>query len=311
MDERWFRVMFEASTVPIALADEQGLLVAANAAYCEMVGRPWHEIAGRSSREFTHPDDLGQHAAMETLMARAAACGQTLRLEKRYVHPDGTVRWGWVSASTVVLDGRSWTSAVIHDTTDRRTTEQALRIAATTDPLTGLLNRRGWREHLADLQRHQLQRHPPSSLVIAMIDMDRFKAYNDTHGHVAGDHLLATFAQHATDALGPDDLLARWGGEEFALALPGIDARSAHDALTRLAAVIPDGQTFSAGYTALRAGESLYDCFDRADMWLYRAKRDGGAQYLTEPAAPGTRTTTPRQKAATRNDRRERQSKRQ
>lgn len=273
ISDEWFRTIFAASTVPIALADEEGLLTAANSAYCEMVGRSWTEIAGKSSREFTHPDDLAQHSAMENLMDRAKARGEALRLEKRYVRPDGAIRWGWVSASTVTVDDRSWTMAVIHDTTDRRVAEENLQAAASTDELTGLLNRRGWREHLLTL--HQ----PPtrvSPLVLAMIDFDRFKAYNDSRGHLAGDGLLKTFATRALSLLDPAASLARWGGEEFALALPKYDPQSAAKVLYELALNVPDGQTFSAGFTEIRAGETLFDCFDRADMLLYRAKRDGG-----------------------------------
>ncbi|MCZ4079941.1 sensor domain-containing diguanylate cyclase [Rhodococcus sp. H36-A4] len=280
VDEHWYRALFDASTVAIALADEQGLLMAANDAYCAMVQRTWGEIAGRSSREFTHPDDLAQHAAMAQLMAGAREQGQVLRLEKRYVRPDGTLRWAWVSAVAVTSpDGRTWTASVIHDTTERRIAEDMLHAAATTDPLTGLLNRRGWREGL-----HRL-RYPPhcaDSLILAMIDLDRFKAYNDTHGHPAGDQLLTTFSAAARGILGPQTLFARWGGEEFALALPGIDVMQARRILTDIAAVVPDGQQFSAGFTALQQRETLFDCFDRADVLLYRAKRDGGGRMYDE-----------------------------
>ncbi|MCP2175379.1 PAS domain S-box-containing protein/diguanylate cyclase (GGDEF) domain-containing protein [Williamsia maris] len=277
VDDGWFRVMFDASTVPIGLADEDGLLRAANAAYCAMVGRSWPQIAGRSSREFTHPDDLDQHAAVEGLMAQARARGDDLRIEKRYVHPDGTVRWGWVSVSAVSgPGGRAWTMAVIHDTTERRLAEDRLLAAAVTDPLTGLLNRRGWLERLTELDAPSSRTDSP--LVLAILDLDQFKAYNDSHGHPAGDQLLVEFATAASEVAGTGALFSRWGGEEFALALAGPRASQAHTVLRAMGAVVPDSQTFSAGFAALRATETVIGCFDRADARLYRAKRDGPGQ---------------------------------
>ncbi|WP_299573024.1 GGDEF domain-containing protein [uncultured Williamsia sp.] len=273
IDVGWFRAMFDASTVPMALADEQGLLTAANAAYCAMVGRSWTEIAGRSSRDFTHPDDIAAHHAMETKLAAAADRHEAHREEKRYIHPDGSVRWGWVSATPVTgPDGRTWTMAVVHDTTERRRTEDNLLAAAWTDSLTGLLNRRGWENRLARFDEAPVR---VGTISLAVIDLDRFKAYNDTHGHNAGDRLLVEFAHGAVATVEPPGVVARWGGEEFALALPHADGTRAADLLMRLAAVVPDGQTFCAGHTTLRADESPSDCFARADALLYRAKRAG------------------------------------
>ncbi|MGZ8178296.1 sensor domain-containing diguanylate cyclase [Williamsia sp. SKLECPSW1] len=272
-DDRWYHAMFDASTVPMALADEQGLLTAANAAYCAMVGRPWPQIAGRSSREFTHPDDIDHHHAMESMMADADRRGEPLRVEKRYVQPDGTVRWGWVSASSVAgPDGRVWTMAVVHDTTDRRTAEQNLLAAASTDPLTGLLNRRGWEDWSSSLDE-MVDRADPLSF--AVIDLDRFKAFNDTHGHFTGDRLLVEFSRAAVATVRAPGVVARWGGEEFAIALPHTDADRTADVLRRLAAVVPEGQTFCAGHTTLRADESTAECFQRADALMYEAKRAG------------------------------------
>ncbi|GAA2056890.1 sensor domain-containing diguanylate cyclase [Williamsia deligens] len=270
---------FEASTVPMALADEEGLLTAANSAYCAMVGRPWSDIAGMSSRAFTHPDDIAQHRAMAQLMDAAASRGEALRVEKRYVHPDGSVRWGWVSASPVTgPQGQVWTMAVIHDTTDRRRAEESLMVAATTDPLTGLMNRRGWEDLLTRFEQ------PPArsqDVALAIVDLDRFKTYNDTFGHAAGDQLLVDFARDATTAVGNRAVLARWGGEEFAVALPDSDDESARQVLDELAAVVPDGQTFCAGLTVRRPDEATVDCFRRADALLYQAKRSGRGRVVT------------------------------
>lgn len=273
---RWYQEMFEASTVGLALADEHGLLVLANEAYAAIVGCPRHCLLGRSSRDFTHPDDLAQHAAMEQIMDDARARGDAVQVEKRYLHSDGTVRWAWISASEITgPDGRRWTMAVVHDTTARRRAEDDLRAAATTDALTGLLNRRGWRDRLRQLAAPRLA---DARIAMSMIDLDRFKLFNDEYGHARGDSLLVEFSSAALCLLGDRASLARWGGEEFALVMPGVNSTTMAAVLDELAAIVPDGQTFSAGHTTLRAGESVDDCFDRADMLLYQAKREGGAR---------------------------------
>jgi len=149
-----------------------------------------------------------------------------VRLEKRYVRPDGTVRWGWVAVAYVPgPNGEQWTMATVHDTTDRRHTEEALNNEASSDPLTGLLNRRGWRAQMRALLATRARVEP---FTIAVLDFDYFKAYNDTHGHRAGDTVLQHFGSCARAVLRHDAILARWGGEEFALALPRCTNRRRH-----------------------------------------------------------------------------------
>ncbi|GGG15600.1 hypothetical protein GCM10007304_32130 [Rhodococcoides trifolii] len=285
VDEQWYRILFECSPVGIALADEDGLLVMMNEAYCTVLGRSEAELLGMSSRGYTHPDDLAQHAAMEQTMSDARARGEQLRVEKRYIRPDGSVRWGWVAAEAVVgPSGERWTMAVVNDTTSRRLAEDELNTLASTDPLTGLLNRRGWRDRLRLLASTPDRGQP---LTLAVLDLDHFKSYNDAHGHHAGDDLIVAFAHRMQEVAGARGLCSRWGGEEFVLALPRSDAPVAAAILDELAAVaasMPGWVTFSAGYSTTRPGESFWECFDRADMLLYRAKREGRGRALTDEA---------------------------
>jgi len=277
----WYRAMFEASPVAFALADEDGLLTLANDAYCRLVGREREWLMGRSSREFTHPDDLAQHAAMGQLMHEAASRATELRVEKRYIRPDGEIRWGWVSVASVSGPGdERWTMAVVYDTTDRRGAEDTLLTEATTDALTGLRNRRGWLQGAQELLTAWDRVEP---VTVAIIDLDHFKAFNDTRGHVAGDALLARFGAALRAELRGRDLVSRWGGEEFAIALPGRDRRHAAVVLAQLVKLVPDGQTFSAGYDLLGADEDVLDCLDRVDAYMYRAKGLGRNQFVTSP----------------------------
>jgi diguanylate cyclase (GGDEF)-like protein/PAS domain S-box-containing protein len=156
-----------------------------------------------------------------------------------------------------------------------------LHSTARTDPLTGLPNRRVWDE---DLERElaRARRHG-GSLCLAMLDLDRFKAFNDHHGHQAGDQLLAAAAAAWRPALRATDTIARYGGEEFAVLLPHSDEEGARRVVERLLECVPLGQTASAGIAAWDGAESAQQLLARADAALYDAKRAGRARALFSP----------------------------
>ncbi len=144
---------------------------------------------------------------------------------------------------------------------------------ARTDDLTGLPNRRAWDTELA---REMAQaRRRENDLSVAMVDLDRFKDYNDSRGHQAGDRLLKEAAGAWRSALRESDLLTRYGGEEFAIALPDCDAREAHRLIERLRAVTPQGESCSAGIATWDHSESAAEIVGRADVALYEAKQLG------------------------------------
>jgi diguanylate cyclase (GGDEF)-like protein len=144
---------------------------------------------------------------------------------------------------------------------------------AGTDDLTGLPNRRAWdavaRRELAQMRR------TGRPLCVAMVDLDEFKAYNDTHGHPAGDSLLRELASGWRVVVRDVDVLARYGGEEFALLLPGCGVPAGIGCIERLRRNMPRGTTCSVGLAQAAIGESLEDLLVRADAALYRAKRAG------------------------------------
>ncbi|HEY2321195.1 MAG TPA: sensor domain-containing diguanylate cyclase [Solirubrobacteraceae bacterium] len=141
--------------------------------------------------------------------------------------------------------------------------------AAQTDPLTGLPNRRAW-----DAQVKRAS-GDGSRLVVAMIDFDHFKTFNDTYGHPAGDRLLKATAAAWRDQLRGDDLLARLGGEEFGLLLRDCDAAVAAEVTERLRTSVSDNWTCSAGIAVGEPGESPDAVIARADRALYEAKAAG------------------------------------
>lgn len=144
-----------------------------------------------------------------------------------------------------------------------------------TDALTGLPNRRAWD---AFIEREcAVADRTGAPLCVAMIDLDHFKSFNDAHGHQAGDELLQRAAEAWADALRSIDLLARIGGEEFVVGLPGCDTDGALGIIERLRALTPDGQTCSAGIALRQKDEPIAELLGRADDALYTAKDDGRA----------------------------------
>ena len=144
---------------------------------------------------------------------------------------------------------------------------------AETDELTGLPNRRSWDATLRSAVGYATRTRRP--LCVAIVDLDRFKSFNDRHGHLAGDRLLKAAAAAWRTALRETDTLARYGGEEFAVVLPGCTAEIAGAVLERLRALTPEGQTCSVGLAEWSPGESDADLVARADAALYDAKRAG------------------------------------
>lgn len=170
--------------------------------------------------------------------------------------------------------------------------EVALRQQAVTDSLTHLLNRRGWlevaRPLLATAQRHE------QPVALMMLDIDLFKAINDSHGHDAGDRALAAMGALLTEGRRAGDVAARIGGEEFCLLLPGAQAESARALDQRLRRRLLDLSVrlghrldFSAGLALRQAGESLEQMMSRADAALYLAKQQGrGRMVVADGAEP-------------------------
>ena len=150
---------------------------------------------------------------------------------------------------------------------------------ARTDSLTGLPNRRHWEQQLPrELARAD---RDDVRLCVAMLDLDHFKHYNDLRGHQAGDRLLVEAASAWRGALRPYDVLARFGGEEFSLILPGCDLDEAALLVERLRAGMPGEESCSAGIAEWDGNETAGALIGRADAALYQAKRAGRDRAVT------------------------------
>lgn len=197
-------------------------------------------------------------------------------------------RWIWVT-ETLRPDG--WLAVTAADVSSLKAHEATLSksrddavIASLTDPLTELNNRRYIFKRLHELLDTMRDLRTPLCLVV--IDLDNFKAINDSHGHHTGDLVLIAFARHLCQGLRPLDAAGRIGGEEFLLIMPNTSLEGAWAMLRRLRDALAErtapsakdalpGYTFSAGIALAKGHDTVDSLFGRADQALYHAKASG------------------------------------
>ncbi len=190
-----------------------------------------------------------------------------------------------------------WSVSVLLDRVERerRVTTHLLE-DANTDALTGIANRRAFHAAVEGLLRHRREKDAVFSLL--MLDLDRFKVFNDTHGHVAGDHALRDAGHLVKAALRPGDIAARYGGEEFAVLLPGIDGPRAVQVAERIRqdfhrhAWEHSPLTISIGVAQAGADDDEEHLVARADRALYAAKAAGRDRVVDGAALPTAAATT-------------------
>lgn len=244
----------------------------------EMQSKPMHAL-------LAGPDDAKKaHEALEIFYrtGKGPLLGTVREVEGRR-RDQSTVPLE-LALSSVRLRGEWLGVASIRDITERKRYEAQLQHLATTDPLTGLANRRHFMD-LANQAFSQAKRygHP---LSVIMIDVDHFKKVNDTYGHAAGDEVLRELAKVGTAALREVDVLGRLGGEEFAALLPETDEAGAVEVAERMRTAFAQNEvatdqgtiyyTVSLGVAALAPAVSrVDDLINNSDAALYQAKEGG------------------------------------
>ncbi len=224
-----------------------------------------------------HPDDA---ECFFDFAKQILSTGEAGELECRTFHKQGGERWIRIFARPQAGDGNHTVTIVgaIKDITERKRAEEELRYLSTHDALTGLYNRSFFEEELARLDRG---RDFPVSLVMA--DVDHLKKTNDRDGHAAGDELLKRAAYVLTAAFRTEDVIARIGGDEFAVLLPATDAAAAEVSLQRVRQLVAENNAgrfdaslrLSLGVSTAGRSTSLTSALQEADARMYRDKRGG------------------------------------
>ncbi|QGP78897.1 GGDEF domain-containing protein [Sphingobium sp. CAP-1] len=219
--QRRFEATFQHAPVGIAHVALDGRFLQVNPRFCAISGYDGDTLLRTGFQQITHPDDLN---ADEALLARLNA-GEIPRyaMEKRYIRVDGTVIWINLTVAMVrdEDDRPEFYLAVIEDLSELRKAS----FEAVHDPLTGLLNRRGFACRAKDMLAAGVHRGEGVSLLF--LDLDGFKQLNDEQGHAAGDACLTDIAQLLREQASGDDVLARIGGDEFLLLFACGDAAEA------------------------------------------------------------------------------------
>lgn len=234
------------------------------------VGRTVGEIVGSSllAGARTAGNDEFAYAMLEVARTKVAL-RRRLQLATR---SGGHV---WVDlvavhlAGGLSISGRDVTAEVTLQAELKKAVAESARLASV-DHLTGLANRRVWSQALTRLLTQAAVTDCP--LVVALLDFDRFKAYNDQNGHPAGDDLLREAAIRWKQHIPATATLARLGGEEFGVALPNTTPEAGRKLLLKLCALMPAGQTSSAGLTVWDGTEDERSLLGPADAALYAAK---------------------------------------
>ena len=287
-EERW-RLALDAAPTGIALVGMDGHIVRVNEALCRIVGYSEEELLATTFQEISVPDD--QPVSYEMLRRMRAGEIARFTMEKRYRHADGHAVWVNLSVA-LARDSRGEPLHMVthvEDITDRRARTQALQDAALRDPLTTLANRARF---LTELDRAVVNATPQTPLGVLFLDLDGFKAVNDTYGHACGDELLTQIGQRLENAVRGRDLAARLGGDEFALLLPSVvHPEDVETIAARVLASFAAPFTLAAG-AHLEIGASIGGAvatersgtgsalLARADAAMYEAKRRGKNTYV-------------------------------
>lgn len=278
-----YRLLADHSTDIVLSIDRNGRVGYLSPSIEPILDRKPDALLGTRALAMVHP--LDRDIVLVAHRDAIRAPHGTQIVECRVVVAGGALHWFEAHTRAVTDDHGvvSGTVSMIRDVTHRKTLEAELSRAASTDPLTGLANRRAFDAVLAARIDTAAKGGPGGC--VAIFDLDHFKAVNDRFGHDVGDHVLQCFARIARGAVREVDVVARLGGEEFGIVFPGIDIAQAQQLSERLRATVAATQlrhgqasvrlTVSAGIAAIDGGGSAAAVLRAADLALYAAKADG------------------------------------
>ena len=285
MSEERYRLLADHSTDVLLHLEVDGRIRFVSPSVQQLGGHDPQDLIGRNCAILIAPEHLERVriAFAETI----AAAGETHTYEYLALTADGTARW-FETNGRAILDERGEIDgvlSVVRDISARKAVERRLTSDALTDPLTALPNRRGFN---ATVSRRPLDAGTNYSDCVAVLDLDHFKVINDSFGHAVGDKVLRNFARIARQMVRERDLVARTGGEEFAIFFPDTSVEQAMLVCDRLRREMARTDqcvgsstvrvTVSGG-VGLIGPEGIDEALKVADRALYQAKRNGRDQF--------------------------------
>ena len=274
---------FMQASVEGIVFHKDGTIVDANPPICQLTGFALDEILGRKTTEFIAPDQVSRAVAV-------MASGQETAYESVLIDKNGQRIPVEFIVRTMQRNGERLRMTIVRDIRDRHAAQLHIHHLAHHDALTGLPNRMSFMERLQALMASTQETE--SQLALLFIDLDHFKRVNDSLGHLVGDTLLRTVAQRITACLRATDIVARFGGDEFIVLLPGMNAAQRGDVdevaqklLGAISAAVdaegrPISVTPSVGIALFPGdGATPDELVKNADSAMYLAKARGRANY--------------------------------